>query len=418
MEPSGRATLRRILPAAVVAVLFASIAGLYATDRRDVSDAILHSVGVLPFDFPFLDTDTFMSAVRCLKEGVDVLDANPCDPLRRVFDYSPLWLLLAKLPVTAAWTTPVGIVVDLMFIASLLLLPVGRTTAATGFIVLGVMGSSVLFALERGNNDLVLFALVAVAAALSCRTPALRVAGYAAALLAGLLKYYPMTVMALATRERPIRFFAIAAGSAAVVALFLVTMGDDLKRALHLIPVGSLYGDMFGWSSFAGGFARQMDWPDDAGTPIQVGLTLAAFGIGVVLGLRPSTGRALDRLTDPERMALLAGSLLIVSCFFTAQNIGYRAIHLALTLPALTALWQVRAGRLWTVTMGLVLALLWTQAWRYWIPLQARPGTITGWAIREALWWSTIPILIAIVTSLLVRSEMGRWVTTRGRRTP
>ena len=44
-------------------------------------------------------------------------------------------------------------------------------------------------------------------------------------------------------------------------------------------------------------------------------------------------------------MALLAGGLLMLSCFFTAQNIGYRAMHLVLTLPALTALVRMRAGR-------------------------------------------------------------------------
>ena len=49
-----------------------------------------------------------------------------------------------------------------------------------------------------------------------------------------------MTLMVMATRERPARFFAIAAASLALVALFFATMGHELSRALKLIPVGGV----------------------------------------------------------------------------------------------------------------------------------------------------------------------------------
>jgi hypothetical protein len=407
--------VRRIIPAAVLALVFAGMAVLYATGQRPISDAMLRAVGVIPFDFPFLDTETVMSAVRCTKQGVDVIEGNPCDPLRRPLSYSPLWLVLAKLPVTPAWTVPAGIVVDLAFIASLLLLPAGRSATATGVIVLGLLSSAVLFALERGNNDLVLFTLASTAAFLTCRPPALRWVGYGAALLAGLLKYYPMTLMALATRERPARFAAVALAAAGVVAIFLLTMGDQVSRAIAIVPVGSWFGDMFGSSSLAGGLTQLMSWPEGAATAVRATLTAAAFGIGIVVGLRPATSAALDRLTELERMSLLAGSLLIVSCFFTAQNIGYRATHLVLTLPALTALWQLRAGRLWSLTLVAVIVLLWTQGWRQWFFPIARPGTIGAWVVRESVWWITIPILIAIVTSLLTRSELVQALRSRTR---
>jgi hypothetical protein len=405
--------MRRILPAALLALAFAFMATLYVTGQRSIYDNLLRFWGVDPFTFPFLDVETVLSAVRCLKDGVDVFAHNPCDPLRRVFDYSPLWLLLAKLPVTHAWTNPAGLVVDLAFIGSLVLLPAGRTRAATGLIALAALSSAVVFALERGNNDLVLLTLAIVAAALACKSPAWRVAGYAAALLAGLLKYYPMTLMVLTLRERPARFVVVLAGVLAVVALFLITMGHDLMRALHLIPRGGWYGDMFGSSTFPGGLARLMGWPDAAASALHVGLAAAAFSIGGFLGVRPFVATALDRLTELERTTLLAGALLILACFFTAQNIGYRAAHVVLTVPALTALWHLRAGRAWTVTMCAALALLWAQGWRNWIPIVGRPAMLAGWFVREALWWWTITVLIAVVTSLILRSEMGQRLTSR-----
>lgn len=405
-------TVRRILPAVIAALVFFGMAVLYVTGRRDISDEILRTWGVDPFRFPFLDTETVLSAVRCYKAGVDVFVTNPCDPLRRVLDYSPLWLLLAKFPVTEAWLTPAGLIVDIGFIASLTLLPPGRSGKATALIVVGVLSSAVVFALERGNNDLVLFALAAIAASLACRTPALRWIGYGAALLAGLLKYYPMTLMAMVTRERPRRFFAVVVASLAVVGLFLLTMGHDLVRVLQEIPKGGWFGDMFGSTTLSGGLAREYGWSSGAEMTLRVLLALIALAAGAALAMRSSTKAAVERLSDREQMALLAGALLIVSCFFTAQNIGYRATHFLLTLPALTALTQLRAGRLWPVTLAAVLALLWAQGWRNWIGevIAGRSAMVSLWIVREALWWWTITMMLALVFGLLARSEMGRRV--------
>jgi hypothetical protein len=407
---------RRILPAAIAALVFVSVAALYANGRTETYKAMMEWWGVDAFSSPFVDIETVLSAVRCLGRGVDVFATNPCDPVRRVYDYSPLWLLLVKLPVTEAWTTPAGLVVDLSFIASLILLPAGRGIVATVLITLGVLSSAVVFGMERGNNDLVLFVLAAAAAALVCRRDSLRFVGYALAFLAGLLKYYPMTLMMMATRERPARFFAIAAASLALVALFFATMGHELSRALKLIPAGGWFGDMFGSTTLPGGLGREYGWPAGPTAALRWGLMIAAFGAGTALAMRQRIGAAVERLTDHERMALLAGGLLMLSCFFTAQNIGYRAMHLVLTLPALTALVRMRAGRVWVVTTGTVLALLWGQAWRNWyFPQEAgrRPLFIRGWMLRELLWWWTISMLIALVFAIIVRSEMGRRVLGR-----
>ena len=383
------------------------MAVLYVNGQRGIYDGILRAWGVDPYVFPFVDTDTVLSALRCLRAGVDVFVTNPCDPVRRVYDYSPLWLVLAKLPVTEAWLTPAGLFVDLTFIASLLLLPVGRGARQTALIVLGVLSSAVVFAAERANNDLVLFTLAIIAAAL-VRTPALRILGYAAALLAGLLKYYPMALLAMMTRERPRAFFGVLAAVLAAVAIFLVTMGHDLVRALHLVPVGQLFGDMYGSTILPRGLATIYGWPDSAAVLMRVVLSAAAVAAGVSFGLRPKVIVALERLTEAERTMFLAGGLMILGSFFTAQNIGYRAVHLLLTLPALTALWRFGAGRVWPAATVGVLALLWALGWRNAISIliQGRTAARGTWVVREIIWWLVITMLIGVVFALIARSQM------------
>jgi hypothetical protein len=60
-----------------------------------------------------------------------------------------------------------------------------------------------------------------VPASLACRRQRFRLVRHGLALFAGLLKYYPMALMALATRERRRVFVAVAVATAGVVATFV-----------------------------------------------------------------------------------------------------------------------------------------------------------------------------------------------------
>ena len=189
---------RRLLPAGAATACFLVMAALYLLGFSSAYHTVFRAWGVASWPFPFLDTDTVLSAVRCVQQGVDVYVANPCDVLGRVYDYSPLWLVLVAFPGFGNALQPIGLSVDVGFLLALLLLPTGRRWTLTLLITAGTLSSAVAFAMERANNDLVLYTLASLAAALACRSLPVRSIGYACALLAGLLKYYPMTLMALA----------------------------------------------------------------------------------------------------------------------------------------------------------------------------------------------------------------------------
>lgn len=416
--------VRRWFPALVATTLFAAMAALFATGQIHLYRAILTDCGVAVWPFPFLDTDTFLSAVRCLNKGVDVYVANPCDPLQRVYDYSPAWMVLTVFPMTIGWLTPIGLLIDAGFLLALALLPAGRTGRDTALITLGVVSSATAFALERGNNDLVLFALGAGAAALIVRSEKARWVGYGLIQLAGLLKYYPMAVMAVVARERPARFVAVAAASVVVTALFILGTWHDLHRALALIPTGFYGGDMFGSVEIGGGLQLKLGLPAGSATIIRLVACLLALVIATRLALRTDTVEALNRLTDRERTFFLIGALLILGCFFTAQNIGYRVIHLILALPALTVLCRTGLPFRFRAALPIALILLWAQGWR---SAAERLGWHLGgknhsravwstWAIREPLWWWLVIILLSLVIATFLASPTGRVLFRRSER--
>ncbi len=419
MDRSRQALARTLAPAVVATTVFLLIVALYLLSAPRFSASLLTVWGAHPFRFPFLDADTVMSALRCRRLGIDVFDVNPCDALGRVYDYSPLWLYASVFPFTEAWIVPVGLAIAVLFLASLLLLPPGRDGTRTGLIIAGVLSTPVVFAVERANNDVIIFVLACLAATLTLRSPAWRWLGYGCALLAGLLKYYPMMLLVIAVRERPRMFFAVAATATLLLALFIATSLEPLRRALSLIPTGSFFGDMFGARTLAFGLAELTGAPPAMARVGEWGLDLAAIGVGAWLSLRGWVDDDLAALTERERSFLFAGALLVLGCFLTAQNIGYRALHLVLVLPALTALAGRR--RIWTAGVGIVLVLLWAEGWRHWLdaavegrppwadlPLAVDGPRVLGWLVREACWWSVVTLLWACVITFLRQSTMMR----------
>ena len=419
---------RRLRPFTVASLFFALMAALWATAMLGPYYRIISAWGVDPHNAPFLDTDMILSAVRCRQAGIDVYISNPCDQLGRVYDYSPFWLIIAHVPGLGLWLTPIGLGCDMLFLGALPWLPPGRTRRAATLIAAGAISSAALFAMERGNNDLIIFALIVLAAELSVRSRHVRLVGYGAALFAGLLKYYPMTVLAIATRESPRRLFAIAATAAVVLAAYVEIMGHDLVRALALIPTGDYISDMFGASTFAGGLYSTFSTTKAPGRLVlQATMTLAALAIAAWQGTRPALATDLGTLDERERTFLLAGAMLMLGCFFTAQNIGYRAIHFILVLPALTALRQSAPGKVrytWTIVAALL--LLWAQGWQtlvhsastYLAPGAGFALEFAAWSLREALWWWTITMLGSLAVALLSVSDAAGSLLARLRGRP
>ena len=436
------AGLRRWVPAGAATLVFVLLAGLWRLDAGAYR-LVIHAWGIAPFRFAFLDTDMVLSGLHCRARGIDVYAANPCDVLGRIYDYSPLWLALTHTGLAGLGPALVGPAVDGIFLTSLLLLPPGRCWRDTAVITLGCLSSATVFAMERGNTDLIILALAAGAAALNTaadgrpdnrRGLVARCVGYLFAVLAGLLKYYPLALLGLALRERPRRCAAIALAAAILLAACLAIDGAELRRALALIPTGSLFGDMFGARTLPSGLAHTQPAvlsPAQA-MLLQATMILAACAIGGWCGFDAGLGADIARLTAAERAFLLAGALLVGGCFFTAQNIGYRAINLLAVLPAFAALRRVgQRRRLYGTGLGLTLALLWSQGWRFWLHLATEPPArlripghpetgaafVAGWLLREAGWWCLVTLLIAcaVAAARLLPSgrAIERWVRRR-----
>jgi len=407
MPPLERATI----PAAAAATGVLLAGALYVLGYRTLYHALLQYWGAFPFRFPFLDLHGVTAAIECDRLGFDVYVQNPCDVFQRVHAYSPVWLWLGVLPITTAWDNALGIAVVLLFLATLPFLPPGRGGWQTAIITLGTVSGVVAYALERANIDLLIFVLATIAAVLTRRGGRWATPGYAAAMLAAMLKFYPVALLILALRQRLAVFLAIGTVSFTVLAMWFVSDANAILRSAANIPTMDYRDDnVFAARDLPFGVAETLGLARPVAVLLFIALLVAMLGAAMALARYDDLRLRVRSLHEAEAVFLLVGCALRLVCFFAAQNGLYRAIHLLFVLPALTVLVQSdgkRGPHLWSLGLvGLVLILMWHEPIRVLaITVAARfgmsepPAHFSAWLVLEIGWW----IVVAALAGLMLR---------------
>jgi hypothetical protein len=427
--------LQALLPASILLASFLVLAALFLLGNRTAYHAILWQLGFNPFDFPFLDAHGVLATAECYRHGIDVIARNPCDALGRTLDYSPFWLITAKLGLRTSFTAQAGFALDALFLISVFFLPAARSWTGALAMTAALLSSAVALGLERANLDLGVFVVGLAAASWSLRAPAWRAIGYASILFAALVKYYPGAMLVLAARERLRVVLALAALALGIAAAFVAIEGAELARALKNIESGSRFSINFGAANLPIVLGAIFSLTEDWAILVleSCGMFLAVFG-ALLLRRHEDFDAALEAL-DPRRRALmLLGSALIAGCFFAAQNAPYRCIYFLFVLPGLCEMGRLpvsRAARRRAVTIAAgAIFLLWGQFFQRALAQTvlaldlprslANAIQLVFWLAREALWWWIVTALLAFLLSLVERSPFGRRLCglVLGRRKP
>jgi hypothetical protein len=308
-------------------------------------------------------------------------------------------------------------------------LPTPRRPKGFGVTLLATLSPLTAFALERANVDLIMFLMLVAGVNCWLGTQRLRVAGYGIFITAGVLKFYPFVLMALALRERPRAFVAICAVTLLVLAAFGLAFHEELARVSANIPTGSPYGDMFGainlpygivllGSAMANSPVEAGPWAFGGSVGSTVGmlvLTVVAMTCAFMLEKRLRLTAAISAMPRREAGFLAAGAFVVCACFFAGQNVGYRAIMILPALPGLLWLGRslpTRAGRvLFMGASTTIVFVMWVTLFQQLITRFDAEFGITAllyWLINQLAWWSLITILLAVVLGFALSSEMGR----------
>lgn len=435
MALTRRAVADVLLPGAGLLAL-ALFAILYVFDR-DLYASLIDLWAARPQATPFFDIDTPLAWIRGARQGQDIYRDLIAGAHGWKMQYSPLltlWPLPSVAPESAA---AYGIIVDVLFIGSLALLPRARVALDTLPMLAALFSPLCMFALERGNLDLLIFSMAAVGLLCLGHRLTVRLVGYAAILAAGLTKFYPFVLLILVARDRAAVFLALSTAFVLILIAFFVGYHEELGLIQANMPFPVPFIDTFGSKQVATGLVL-ITHPLRAGVApydqidagIWVVTMLVLCGATLVFGWRLARSAALRhalvRLSEREALFLSGGAALACGCFFAGTSVGYRAVHLLFALPGLLALARVtddpRFARRCRVVVTAILLVMWALPVQraiddtfgpYWIigvglDSHSPAALIAGagfWLVREAAWWWLMTFLFAVVVRTILASR-------------
>ena len=293
----------------------------------------------------FADMRTVQGSILSDKLGLDPQISNPGDPWKRSLDYPKIWLWIAKLFQLNNETNFIVFVCVfvLAYIVSCFLL---LRNSPSPYLLLVIFSWPSLLAVERGNNDLLVFVLLFAGIALS--------QGYFRAisiLLATVLKVFPVfSVVALA--KKPKLFILLVLLSA----VYFIGIAGELKvlqagntALTDSAAIFATYGfetDMLVIRQFIGG------QPAVVYTLLKYGLIVVSLGLSVAISRIKSLKLA---SSSPFKTDLfIAGGSILAGTYLVTSNWDYRLIFLLLCIPYILSI-QSRVVR-HSMLIGILLA--------------------------------------------------------------
>lgn len=324
-------------------------------------------LGEQPLGRTFGDLRAVTAAAGCAARPGWSVRSPTCDPFHRPYNYPTVWARVgAFFGVNPGSTDAIGIALIVLFALTVVVLGVvarssDRPVLGPVAMLLAAVGPPSLFALERGNIDIVVFAVVVAGIVSSVRgAPTL------AAVLFGLavpLKIYPLgatpaLLLDRPRRRRPLIVFAVVAlGGLALTA-----------PELPFIAAGT---PQYAPGSFGASVLPIFldKWLGHLHSPVverAAGLLLFTAGTLVALwATRPGAGsrfaagwrRFLDTVRADTTAAVLvaAGGGCVLVAYIVGTSFDYRLIFL---IPVVAGLARIRPGAARATVPAIVLTLL------------------------------------------------------------
>lgn len=321
-----------------------------------LAPGLLPALGILDYGHWFLDSYIILAANDAVAAGLNPFDPIPFDRLGRGHVYSEWWLELGRLGLTRADNFLFGSVCVLGFITVGIASVRPRSFPQAAWTALLMLSPPFLFAVNRANNDLVIFIVIGIPLLLLCGPPAswktLLLAG--ALIIATGLKYYPIVALvSLALLVRPTQRGLWLAGGAGAIAL-LVLWSERAAMARGVFPFPDsiyLFGAPIIWRDLNLGGATTLLLSTTA-------IALAAAWLvrhQLTVGLGDPT-----RGTEGDRWMFAVGALILTGCFLAGTSFAYRWIFALWLCPWLWSLRvQGRHPTLAKIALGLLLLNVW-----------------------------------------------------------
>ena len=307
---------------------------------------------------PFFDLYGIMAAVDGVKAGMNPFLPNNLDPYNRPFLYSEWWLAVGHLGLgreDVLWMGYCILAVTLVG-ALVILRPSTRLECFSTFFFL--ISPAMLMAVNRANNDLLIFVLISLALLLLRfkRWPhqALGVLLLAAA---APLKYYPLIAIIVLLDARSLRSLGAFFG---LYVLVLVLSWPALEAGFR---AASRYSPQPDWLYAYGAPVMLRNFGVSAFTSwiVPVGIFLL-WAISILPTLKLEASVPVKEQESAKRRELICGAALLVGLFFLGATYVYKLVFALWLLPWLCAEHHDESESRWCrITRWTLLGVAWLE---------------------------------------------------------
>ncbi|HJZ12735.1 MAG TPA: glycosyltransferase 87 family protein [Acidobacteriota bacterium] len=273
----------------------------------------------------FLDMHHLTSGLECHRLGYDVLRQNPCEPNKLPMTYPRIWLNLAALGIDQSHSDLLGVLCAMLYFLCAFFIAGKLNTIEGIFYGVILCSPSLMLAVETGNIDLIIFILLSAALLLIKRN---RAFSYLIIFFAAVLKYFPISALLVAVKERKRLFWLVGLLIAMFAAYIYFTYDEALL--IHSQVQRSTYISFGGFILF-----RILHHLTHEVTPLLywriafVGTVGAAI---VIAYLQAARKRTLAHNVDSiDGFRMTAG--IFITSFLLWDNWDYRFIFLVFALP-------------------------------------------------------------------------------------
>lgn len=299
---------------------------------------------------PFADMRVIAAGAECIRLGYDVLMENPCDPWQRLMNYPRIWSIFAFWGINQSHTVILGIICGVLFFVLTFVTIERLNYLESLFYALILCSPSVMLAVERGNNDLIIFILLALCLLLiKGRNLIWRSFGYALILLSAILKLYPIFALTTSLKEKRRDFLFIFIAISITFIIYVIGNIESLSLVSKATPRSTLlsYGSKVIFDVILlniGNFSKIFLEAKIAKITQIVALLIYVLSIFMILLTAYVLVKRGEDLSEKESQsginkidAFRIGASIYTGTFLIGNNWDYRLIFLLFTIPQILA---------------------------------------------------------------------------------
>jgi hypothetical protein len=337
----------------------------------------------------FMDIRTITGASDSIASGFDPLEKNPGDPWGRAMNYPRIWTTLATLGINQSHTVYLGFFFIIVFLISHYLYAQKKSKLTAVLLNICLLSPAVLLGLERGNNDLLVFFLLALAIWIYHKSDSFSLM---IIVLSFFLKLFPIFASIIFLKEKKRNSLMALGLITTIVLLYIVFTYEDLLLIFKMTQKSGSgsYGVNVFYTRFQEitqnmlpGFFRYIPYL------IVLAVLCGALFLGRKLSGNLTAGFSL------QANSFKIGSSIYIGTFLFGYNYDYRLMFLLFTIPYLVSMIEKKPKSL-EKTLALV----------------------TVSAIMFSLWSLFLKMIVGDISYgkhlVYFLDEMGNWLTFTG----